>query len=240
MKPITKSRESIREGILYWQKTGRLPEITEGAQEIFAKIQYIFDKNQIYRNHRVSVMDKVEKRRKGKNKLVDEESVEMFIEISVRRQVIDDLVNDFSPITYMMACKDYQFACEIFNMDIVSSAALNLNVAEEEAFDAYQQCMNNGDHLTAAKFLDMYIKIQATKPKAPPKLEKRPNRIIAEFNPALIKGCEVIESMEELDQLDQELIGIYSSDKKTASGLLQKYATDIVPIETIEGDGGRG
>lgn len=227
MKPITKSRESIREGILYWQKTGKMPEISDGAADIFAKMIYIFDKNQTLRNHRVTILQKIEKKRKGRAKLDDEESVDMFIEISVRRQVIDDLVNDFSPITYQQACKDYQFACEVFNMNILESAALNLNVAEEECFDSYRTCMDKGDFLNAGKFMDMYIKIQANKPKTPPKFEPRPTKIIASFSPHLIKGCEVIESQEEIDLLESELIAQYSTVKQTASSLLQKYATDI-------------
>jgi len=237
MKPITKSRESIREGILYWQKTGRMPEISDGAEAMFSKMLYIFDKNQIYRNNRVSIMQKIEKKRKGRAKLDDEESVQMFVEISVRRQVIDDLVNEFSPITYQQACIDYQFACEVFNMNILESVALNMNVAEEECFDSYRACIDAGDFLNAGKFMDMYIKIQNNKPKTPPKFEPRATKIIAKFSPSLIKGCEVIETQEDLDVLEDELTKEYTNEKKTASGLLQKYATDIeVESEERSGD----
>lgn len=234
MKLITKSRESIREGLLYWKNTGKMPELSDGAEDIFAKIIYIFDQHQILRNQCVTIEQLIQKKAKSKRKDYDQETSNLFIEISVRRQVIENLVNEFSPITYQQACKDYQFASEILNMNVIESAVLNLSVAEEECFDAYQECRKNGDFANAEKFMNHYIKINQSKPKAPPKLEARPTRIIAEWNPALIKGCEVIETLEELDIFENEMKKQYSSEVKTASGLLQKMATDVASEEVKE------
>lgn len=234
MKLITKSRESIREGLLYWKNTGRMPDLSDGAEDIFAKIIYIFDQHQILRNQSITIEQLIQKKAKAKKSVDTQETKNLFIDISVRRQVIENLVDQFSPITYQQACKDYQFASEILNMNVIESAVLNLSVAEEECFDAYHECRKNGDYANAEKFMNHYIKIQQSKPKQPPKLEARPTRIIAEWNPALIKGCEVIESLEELDLLEKEMIKQYSSEQKTVSGLLQKMAIDVVSEEVKE------
>ena len=85
----------------------------------------------------------------------------------------------------------------------------------------------------AEKFLGHYIKIQQAKPQKPREHHNRPTKITIEWNPYLIKGCEVVETQEELDILEETLRKTFSnSSQKTLSKLMTKYAQDIESVES--------
>ena len=230
MKLITKNRESIREGLRLFQTTGKMPEITDGAREIMAKIQFIFEQHQTLKIIRLD--DLLEIPKKKNRHLKNPEEYDLQQVISVKKQVIEQLIEKFAPITYMQASIDYQFATEIFNFEIFNDASLKLSVAEEECFDSYLQAKANGELGAAEKFMGHYIKIQQAKPPQPQKIEPRATKIIAEWNPSLIKGCEVVETQEELDELERIIRQKYTQTaQKTVSSLFQKLAEDIPSIE---------
>jgi hypothetical protein len=231
MKPITKNRESIREGLRLWQSTGKMPEITDGAREIMAKIQFIFEECQTLK---VIDIDDFDLAPKKKNKhLKNPEKIDLPQSIAIKKRVIDLVQEKFAPISYMQACIDYQFATEVFNFEIFADATLKLNLAEEEAFESYISAKDSGDLGAAEKFLGHYIKIQQAKPTKPREQHNRPTKIVIEWNPYLIKGCEVVETQEELDILEETLRKTFSnSSTKTLSNLMTKYAQDVESIDT--------
>lgn len=233
MKPITKNRESIREGLRLFQTTGKMPEITEGAREIMAKIQFIFEECQTMKIWDIEDFD-LSPKKKNKH-LKNPEKHDLPQSIAIKKRVIEILQEKFAPISYMQACIDYQFATEIFNFEIFADATLKLSLAEEEAFESYVNAKDAGELGAAEKFLGHYIKIQQAKPTKPRETHNRPTKITVEWNPYLIKGCEVVETQEELDVLEDTLRRTLSnSSKKTLSNLMTKYAQDIEAIDTAE------
>ena len=109
-----------------------MPEISEGAREIMAKVQYIFEECQTLKNIQQDNFEDFDLAPKKKNKhLKNPEKTNLPQSIAIKRKVIELVQEKFAPISYMQACIDYQFATEIFNFEIFADSTLKLSLAEE-------------------------------------------------------------------------------------------------------------
>ena len=231
MKPITKNRESIREGLRLWQTTGKMPEISDGAREIMAIIQFIFEKYQTLKNIVIEPTDLIPKK---KNKhLKNPEKYDLPQSISIKKRIIARLQEDFAPMSLMNAYTHYQFAMEVFNFEIFADTTLKMSFIEEEALESYLIAKETGDLGASEKFLGHLAKIQLAKPTKPREQHNRPSKITLGWNPYLHKNCQVIETQEELDTAEENYRkAIGGNSAKTLSSLFSKYAQDIESIDT--------
>lgn len=154
--------------------------------------------------------------------------------IIIKRKVLRMLQEEFG-VSYTQATIDYQRAEQVFEMSFVDDSYIKYDILEKNATELLALAIEQGDIGNAKDILKLQKDIIEKRPKKLIRQDSgRPKMIFVEFNPHLLKGCNVIESQSELQELESKLKNKYGSQSSAqASKMLASMAEDVesTPIE---------
>ena len=209
---IKKNKESIRKGIIEYFKRKQMPIVGDEVQEVIGRLEHCYDEMQI---------------QKVRLSSTEESALFGLNPILLKRYIIASLQEKFD-ISYTQATIDYRNAQCLFEMSFINNDSIHYDILLEDTNELYNEAVQNKKYEVAEKLLARKESILKNKPKqieAP--VINRPKQIYAEWNVALLKVCNVIESQLDLIALENKMKDKLIQNTKTASNLLNSYAEDI-------------
>ncbi len=214
---IVRTSNQIQKAIEAYCKNNRIPTMSEEAILMMERWKFCYETKQLLIN-----TDYAESPDYNKQPII------------IKKKILQLLQEQFG-VSYSQATIDYRRAEEIFEMTFIDNSYIKYDILENNANELFALALESGDLGTAKDLLKIQKEIIEKRPKKLIRTDSgRPKMIFVEFNPFLLKACEVIETQSDLQELESKLKNKYGSQSSAqASKMLASMAEDVesTPIE---------